>query len=410
MQKLLLTNIVIIVISFPIIQDTTEWLGFSLVGYLYYPLIPLLCLNVPSVYNELKSDRLTKNKLFIIFVIICCFVLSAWFHKMTVELEASLRQIVALFLFSSSFLILQLSKTRVIWLLKVFFLGSVVGSFIILFSYFEGNMVGSTVRGTTIGGDANETAIFMSIACVIGLFLMHTNRNAMYGIMTLFPAAGCMLTGSRTGFLALSAGLILYIIFKFSFNKRKVITIIIPILFVLMLLYVIPNDIILRFFTIVEEIGDKRIEGRVGLWEKALEIFSLSPVYGNGFDTFTSLYEYYYSTEWLSARNAHNVFLKVLIEFGIIGEIVLITIIGKILFRVKIISNKDEKFLLLGILFSLLFSFVTLSWIYYPSVWYFLLVLSRLEDFERQKEPIHKYYITENEDTHYRLPLFYARF
>ena len=382
MQRLILTNIVLIVISFPIVRDTTEWLGFSLIGYLYYPLIPLFFLHVCCGHHRLTRDPLTRNKLLLILVITCCFVVSAWFSRSVVEFEASCKRIIPLFFFSSSFLILQLSRARVIWLLKVFFLSSVAGSIIIISSYARGNMIHGALRGTMIGGDANESAIFMSIACVIGLFLNQTNRSAMYRLMILLPVAGCVFTASRTGFVALSATFILYIAFEVSVDSRKVMAVILPVLCVLIVLYCVGSDIALRLVTITEEVRDKSVGDRVGIWEKGVEIFADSPVYGNGFDTFTSWYEYYYSTDGMRSRNAHNVFLKVLAELGIIGELVLIIIMGKILYSAQRLSNRKETFLLWGIFSTVLISFVTLSWIYCPSTWFFLLALSRLEDLD----------------------------
>ena len=71
--------------------------------------------------------------------------------------------------------------------------------------------------------------------------------------------------------------------------------------------------------------GDETFNGRVYLWERAFEMFQNKPLLGYGYGSFNSYASYYgiiltSTREWIS--QAHNIYIQLLGEMGIIGAFV----------------------------------------------------------------------------------------
>ncbi|HLJ48633.1 MAG TPA: O-antigen ligase family protein [Bryobacteraceae bacterium] len=78
---------------------------------------------------------------------------------------------------------------------------------------------------------------------------------------------------------------------------------------------VVPNAVRERVDMTRDNDGDldHSSEVRVDLWEDAMQTFSTNPVTGTGFDT------YAYMQHMSNYRDTHNMFVKVLVETGIVG-------------------------------------------------------------------------------------------
>jgi len=92
--------------------------------------------------------------------------------------------------------------------------------------------------------------------------------------------------------------------------------------------------------------------GRDYLYENFLEQIMFSPIFGNGIGI----------TQELWGVSPHNLFLQILIEFGVIGMGIFLTVGISLYFLLTIIRKKDnELFLLLLIIFSVSFSRLLVS-------------------------------------------------
>ncbi|MGV3073735.1 O-antigen ligase family protein [Clostridium baratii] len=67
------------------------------------------------------------------------------------------------------------------------------------------------------------------------------------------------------------------------------------------------------------------LNSRVGLWDSAFNMFKKNPILGNGVGSFKELYDIY----------THNIFLDVLVFYGIIGLIILIILLINSLLKIK---------------------------------------------------------------------------
>ena len=120
------------------------------------------------------------------------------------------------------------------------------------------------------------------------------------------------------------------------------------------------------------EVDEDGLSGRSDIWAHALQIWNDSTfwetIFGHG------VYSFIYLVRL--GLDAHNVFIKIILELGIIGFILLISIFLNRYRYGKLVSNKTLYY---SIFFTLFLSFMTLSW-YINSV--VILIWSFLYNFQ----------------------------
>jgi len=155
------------------------------------------------------------------------------------------------------------------------------------------------------------------------------------------------LTFSRGGWL----GLIILVAVFILLMKRDLIIKLIP--FGLISLFFIPDSIIMRIKTI-GDLSDSSNYYRFQIWQKAIEIikdFFLTGV-GLGFESFRAISNLYIKD--FSPYHAHNTYLEIGIEIGIVGLIVFLMIIYKAFSDVKNQNDKNIKIYVVGLMSGIL--------------------------------------------------------
>ena len=103
-----------------------------------------------------------------------------------------------------------------------------------------------------------------------------------------------------------------------------------------------------RFFLIVKDGGDA---DRFKVWKVALTMFSESPLFGEGLGLFMSHFSKY---THLSIQYAHNCYLQILAETGLLGFVFFIWFLGEIVYRGYKKLRKKSDSLLFGLFFGLI--------------------------------------------------------
>jgi putative inorganic carbon (HCO3(-)) transporter len=144
-------------------------------------------------------------------------------------------------------------------------------------------------------------------------------RLALFGL-ALFAANCVMYSFSRGGYVALLAGWLFMGVVKW----RKLLVILL--LFGATWTAVVPNAVRERVLTTYDPNGgelDRSSTLRLELWSDALDLFQANPVTGSGFNT------YAYMNRLYGYADTHNIYLKVLIETGLIGLLLLLWLMAK---------------------------------------------------------------------------------
>lgn len=128
----------------------------------------------------------------------------------------------------------------------------------------------------------------------------------------------------------------------------------------LMLPFVLPDTIINRFMSI-GDMNDSSTSYRVYIWMGTLAMLKdywISGV-GMGITSFNTIYPLY-SYNNISAPHSHNLYLQVIVEYGIIGFITMVGVMYNY-FKLALISLKNKKNIVLGGLMSGMLGFLLQS-------------------------------------------------
>ena len=177
----------------------------------------------------------------------------------------------------------------------------------------EGGMGYAGVNG--LAGFEAEFATFM---IVMASFDRSFLRKVGYLSLGGFSALCLMYSLSRAGYVAIVAGLLFVGLFK---NRLLLVGMV---LFGLSWTALVPNAVRERVLMTNSGGGelDHSSETRVQLWEEAMQIFESSPIVGTGFMT------YAYMQHVGNYRDSHNIFVKILVETGVVGIIFFLCLLG----------------------------------------------------------------------------------
>jgi putative inorganic carbon (hco3(-)) transporter len=172
---------------------------------------------------------------------------------------------------------------------------------------------------------SNETAAFFAqFAIFFWGFVQFVKNKKMqllgYGLiaLTLFAT---MYTFSRGGYLAVLAGVFMLGLLK----SRKLL--IILVVFLLTWQVIVPDAVRERVMMTKNAYGqlESSAQERVDLWKESWESIIHSPIVGNGFGTFQL------GQHVDNLKDTHNWYVKVLVETGIVGMIIVLVMLSQLL-------------------------------------------------------------------------------
>ena len=216
-----------------------------------------------------------------------------------------------------------------------------------------------------IVGEKGEAAYLMVLATIIGLSKIISTKNneeikkseyiwlIIYLIALILPAKRMLF----------AIGILICVFFILFWTKSKnrfwyvLLGLIVGILGIFIALKVPAlNTLINRFLSYSE---DTTGNGRIYLWEKAIEMYNKKPLFGYGYGTYNTYTKY--SGVILSATGewnayAHNIYYQMLGEIGITGVIIYtMMLLDTVLHSIKLyrfrknMEHKDIKLLFIGI-------------------------------------------------------------
>jgi len=212
-------------------------------------------------------------------------------------------------------------------LLQAYVLGTYIVAGQIAVQYitnpFVPNSTQSMERYTGLGTNPNGVATAIALALPVAWYLGHFWArgllrwlNYLYLPLALFAI---ILTASRGGFLVGLVGLMVVpLTFRRLPPRAKAATLVFAVLSVGAIAATIPLANFTRIAETSSEISDGDVSSRGAIWQAGLQLYTGSPIIGIGTGSFVS------SVEPLLGRriNAHNAFLKILIEMGVIGFLI----------------------------------------------------------------------------------------
>ncbi len=223
-------------------------------------------------------------------------------------------------------------------------------------------------------------AAVLSIGFPIGLYLLVKAKKVeryLIGIALVIIAMAVFLSGSRTGILA-----ILISSLAFSLLQAKNISKFLELRYSKLLSILILILLVSGAFILYSQKKDSA-NGRLLIWKVSSEMIKDKPILGHGYGSFQEKYmdyqaEYFknnpnskYSQLADNVKHPFNEFVKVAIEFGLVGLLIILSIISFFLWKIIRSKNAIRSLFLSGLVSFLVFACFSYP-LQYVAVWLLL--------------------------------------
>lgn len=234
-------------------------------------------------------------------------------------------------------------------------------SLVTIYNFFHGIQEEAfTGRFTAYDIGSNEISITLAIGLLISLFLINIYKSIPIRIFLLSTIPififSIFLTGSKTGFIVLLVALI-FAIYQLSKTGliAKVITTVTFFGTMAFLYHYIPKELTSRIFSTGHSISTGNFNEREVVWQIGFEGWKENPLFGSGVSSFERM-----SNLAHLDLEAHNTYLSILVEYGVIGFIFYSLLI--IILTLNIIKLKsDNKYFLLFLMLQILLAQSTMN-------------------------------------------------
>jgi O-antigen ligase len=205
------------------------------------------------------------------------------------------------------------------------------GVFVPLSAYLSNFVLGRQVRysGDGLGGPGIVPVLVIGIP--IAFHLAMRCAGVVRAILVAYIPLALMvapMTGGRTGFVAAIVSLAIMTFFA----RRSARSIVLLLAFVLVtplaLSQVLPQRMLDRMVGIPAEIASGDMTYRRTIWRVGLAAFPQHPLLGTGVGTYGAAVEELRQTFFNEKLVAHNVFIGILVEQGIVGLALFIALLG----------------------------------------------------------------------------------
>jgi O-antigen ligase len=265
------------------------------------------------------------------------------------------------------------SEKRLRGLLVAFLLGCCVPAIGTIVLYLR---EGGVLRRFSAGGaDANSLGMTLALAVPIAWYLSLTSRRPLmrwlcraYLPLGLFATT---LTGSRGAMIALMVSLLIIpLTMSLSPGRLAAAIGLLGLSGALIVAYV-PDKVVKRLSTTSSSVEGLNFGGRFTLWKAGVHAFAAKPVMGYGVGGFVRAITPEVGSE---ALVAHNSFLSVLVEEGLVGLWLYMTMLISVFFAVLRFPRLERRFGLV-LMATLGTAMLPLTWEHQKAVWFIMAAL-----------------------------------
>ncbi|QHE63337.1 hypothetical protein FHE72_21865 [Rossellomorea vietnamensis] len=302
--------------------------------------------------HGLLKKKLTLPRLQIIPVVMLVIIAIFSIVWSVDEQETNTRLItlvpLLLFYIVTSIFKFNIKDLKVINNSMIFSLTWVVFLSLVQFLFGIGFMDTGRLTITLFSEQADPNHLLVSLILPFSILWTSINRSQNYKflntkiILIILFFLILLLSGSRGALLAVICSLT-YWFLKDGLNFKKFITIIISLGTLLTLFFIIPSFLIERYN--IQLILEQGGTGRVDIWRVGLNAFKDSIYNGYGFGTFPQVYDLFVNKTridafWGYSKAAHNTYLRMAVELGLVGISLLIF---SMLISLAFIKKKKKK-------------------------------------------------------------------
>jgi O-antigen ligase len=225
-------------------------------------------------------------------------------------------------------------------------------------------------RYTGGGSNPNDLALLMALSIPASYYLLIQSKGWMvwvYRLQLILAGTTILLSAARGGFLAgLVAFSIVPLIYQRSSGRRRIAALLTTALVICGGLAFLPASSWERLSTIPDELREGTLTGRTLIWGAGLDVFREHPFLGVGAAGFRESVNRALSEEIV----AHNTFLSILVEEGVIGFSLFCTLLGVLALSVSAMPSLPRRFWIV-ILAVWVVGVSSLTWEIRKPTWFF---------------------------------------
>ncbi len=268
------------------------------------------------------------------------------------------------------------NKEKIIWAYQAYVFGNIAGSFIIIYNYLNGIESFYYGRYGIVNIETDTLSVFLALAIPMAAYLSTQYNSKLLKLINLaaMPTAffAIFLTGTRTGSIV---GLIGIAYWLFTHRKASVtikasITLVM-IASIIAIFNFAPKASVERIFSAGKSISTGTLNSRSTIWKGSLNQWEKKPIIGTGLGGLGVAL----SHENVNYNGAHNVFIHLLTENGIIGLLLYLGILLSILYYISLTSINEKAFLI-SLLLVLMVSQLTTHTQNEKIIWFVLSMLA----------------------------------
>ncbi len=269
------------------------------------------------------------------------------------------------------------SKQRQLGLLMAYVFGAYIAAFdTILLSR---RAVGGVARFAAGGADPNDNAMVLALGLPMAWYLGMTYRQPLmrWVCRAYLPVAilAIGLTGSRGGMLATRVALLIVPLTMTKLSPARLATAIVVLgISGALAMTFVPDRLVQRFASTGAEVQDLRFGGRFKLWMAGVQAFAEKPLIGYGTGRFKQAVT---PRLGVATQVAHNSFLSVLVEQGLVGFLLYSMMFVAVFLAVMDLPTLERRFGLV-LLATLGIAMLPLTWEHHKAVWFILAALTGL--------------------------------
>ena len=276
--------------------------------------------------------------------------------------------------FVISLLIDTKDKMRLAYQSYVF--GTCVGSGIIFYNYINGIESKYWARYSIENYEPDGVGIMIALAVPMAAYLTTQYKSVIFKILNSIAIPICMyaifLNATRTASIVAMFGIAYWLFTHRKASLRiKAILLAFFVSSVVGVLAFAPTASVDRIFSSSKEMSSGTLNGRTVIWNASFEQWEKAPIVGTGIGSIQEVL----SGSHVEFNSAHNAYIQVLLELGVIGLLLYSLLLLSITYYLQKTPANDKIFLISLLLLALV-SQITMNTLYDKEMWFALTMLA----------------------------------